>query len=67
MNEGRSEGRNKVRALNPDEEEVLEKEVRVAELLARRAEARLRQVEAERKRADLLRARTATRGGGAAV
>jgi hypothetical protein len=55
----------KIKMLNTDDEEVLEREVRVAELLARRAEARLRQLEAERKRADLLRAKNAARPGGA--
>jgi hypothetical protein len=51
----------KFKVMNSDEEEVLEREVRVAELLARRAEARLRQLEAERKRAELLRAKNAGR------
>jgi hypothetical protein len=53
----------KMKVMNSDDEEVLEKEVRVAELLARRAEARLRQLEAERKRAELLRARNPARPG----
>jgi hypothetical protein len=55
----------KIKSLNTDDEEVLEREVRVAELLARRAEARLRQLEAERKRAELLRAKNAQRSGAA--
>ena len=54
----------KVKPMNTDDEEVLEREVRVAELLARRAEARLRQLEAERKRSEMLRAKNATRAGG---
>jgi hypothetical protein len=54
----------KIKVMNSDDEETLEREVRVAELLARRAEARLRQLEAERKRAELLRAKNATRIGG---
>jgi hypothetical protein len=54
----------KFKVMNSDDEEVLEREVRVAELLARRAEARLRQLEAERKRAELLRAKNAARPAG---
>ena len=54
----------KIKPMNNDDEEVLEREVRIAELLARRAEARLRQLEAERKRAELLMGeeRRASRG-----
>ena len=55
----------KFKVKNTDNEEVLEKEVRIAELLARRAEARLRQLEADRKRTELLRAKNASRAGGA--
>lgn len=51
----------KPKVMNTDDEEALEREVRVAELLARRAEARLRQLEAERKRAELLREKNAMR------
>lgn len=51
----------KLKVTNTDDEETLEREVRIAELLARRAEARLRQLEAERKRAELLRAKNAMR------
>jgi hypothetical protein len=58
-----SEGR-KIKAMTGAEEQALESEVRVAELLARRAEARLRQLEADRKRAELLRAKNASRGAG---
>lgn len=54
----------KIKPMNNDDEEILEREVRIAELLARRAEARLRQLEAERKRAELLRAKNAMRPGG---
>jgi hypothetical protein len=47
-------------AEEPDHvEKTLEKEVRIAELLARRAEAKLRQTDAEWKRAELLRAKRA--------
>ena len=45
----------RAKSMDADEELALEREVRIAELLARRAEARLRQLEAERKRSELLK------------
>jgi hypothetical protein len=50
----------RAKSTDPDEEATLEREVRIAELLARRAEARLRQLEAERKRAELLKIKKVT-------